>query len=96
MNALDFMPILFLYLDLFDAGLFRRPDTTEIFYTLMAELWEATVQAEHTHTHAFLQKLWENGRLLKCFTQNIDGLEERVGMRVGMDKVSQCVAHFLF
>src|SRR5262249_35245962 len=32
-------------------------------------------------THAFLARLDREGRLLRCYTQNIDGLEERVGLR---------------
>ena len=64
--------------DLFDAGLFRSPETTALFYTFMGELSVLCQKAQTTATHGFISFLHERGTLLRWYTQNIDGLEERV------------------
>ncbi|RKP08607.1 DHS-like NAD/FAD-binding domain-containing protein [Thamnocephalis sphaerospora] len=64
--------------ELFDASLFRSPHTTEVFYTFMGELRKACTKARPTPTHHFLARLKEEGQLLRCYTQNIDGLERVV------------------
>ncbi|EJU00021.1 DHS-like NAD/FAD-binding domain-containing protein [Dacryopinax primogenitus] len=65
--------------DLFDASLFRSPDSTALFYTFIAELKNAVNAAEPGATHRFLRLLEGKGKLLRSYTQNIDGLEERAG-----------------
>ncbi|RKP25798.1 DHS-like NAD/FAD-binding domain-containing protein, partial [Syncephalis pseudoplumigaleata] len=65
--------------ELFDATLFRSPHTTEIFYTFMGELRKACMKARPTPTHHFLARLKSDGKLLRCYTQNIDGLERNSG-----------------
>ncbi|KZT57871.1 DHS-like NAD/FAD-binding domain-containing protein [Calocera cornea HHB12733] len=66
--------------DLFDASLFRSPDSTALFYTFMAELKAAIDAAQPSRTHEFLKALDGRGKLLRSYTQNIDGLEQRVGI----------------
>lgn len=66
--------------DLFDINIFRKPQTTEIFYSFMAGLRTATFEACATPTHHLLKILKDNKKLLRCYTQNIDGLEYRVGL----------------
>ncbi|KAI8909449.1 DHS-like NAD/FAD-binding domain-containing protein [Powellomyces hirtus] len=66
--------------DLFDAALFRDPTSTSLFYTFMAELKTVVSRAEITPTHRFVKQLDVDHKLLRCYTQNIDGLELRLEM----------------
>ncbi|KAF8457565.1 DHS-like NAD/FAD-binding domain-containing protein, partial [Kalaharituber pfeilii] len=67
--------------DLFDSVLFSDPTMTSIFYTFLAELRSSVLKVEDTTpTHKFIRTLAETGRLLRCYTQNIDGLEGREGL----------------
>ncbi|KAJ6258285.1 hypothetical protein Dda_7206 [Drechslerella dactyloides] len=67
--------------DLFDAISFTNPITTSILYSFLAELRQ-TVKSipDSTPTHKFIKTLSETGRLLRCYTQNIDGLEALDGL----------------
>ena len=53
----------------------RRPAA---FYELARELWPGAYPP--TPTHLFIRLLHEKGRLLRCFTQNIDSLETAAGL----------------
>ncbi|KAI8084063.1 DHS-like NAD/FAD-binding domain-containing protein [Gilbertella persicaria] len=66
--------------ELFDATLFRSEKTIKCFYTFMAELRSLITNAEPTITHEFIQSLTEKGQLLRCYTQNIDFLEENLNI----------------
>jgi len=66
--------------DLFDASLFRNPVSTSVFYSFIAGLKQAIDGASPSHTHRFIKALDAKGRLLRSYTQNIDGLEERAGL----------------
>ncbi|KAI9597718.1 DHS-like NAD/FAD-binding domain-containing protein [Syncephalis fuscata] len=44
----------------------------------MGELRKACIKAQPTRTHHFLAHLKSEGKLLRCYTQNIDGLERVV------------------
>ncbi|RUS20902.1 DHS-like NAD/FAD-binding domain-containing protein, partial [Endogone sp. FLAS-F59071] len=70
--------------DLFDATLFQNPTSTAVFYTFMAELHTLISRAHHTRAHAFLRTLHDQGKLLRCYTQNIDCLERRVDLPADM------------
>ena len=48
------------------------------FYELARELWPGSYAP--TPTHAFIRLLHDKGRLLRCFTQNIDSLEAAAGI----------------
>lgn len=63
--------------DLFDASLFRNSESTKLFYTFMGELSALSSKARLTKTHGFISYLEKRGTLLRWYTQNIDGLEER-------------------
>ena len=63
--------------DLFDVILFNNATTTSLFYTFMAELRAAILSAHPTPTHKFIRTLRDRGQLVRNYTQNIDGLEER-------------------
>ncbi|KAJ3716285.1 DHS-like NAD/FAD-binding domain-containing protein [Lentinula guzmanii] len=66
--------------DLFDASLFRDPDSTAAFFCFISQLKQKIDVAEPTPTHEFLRILESKGKLLRSYTQNIDGMEERVGL----------------
>lgn len=66
--------------DLFDASLFRDPTSTAVFYTFISGLKRSIDVASPTPTHQFIKALDAKKRLLRSYTQNIDGLEERVGL----------------
>jgi len=69
--------------DLFSSGLFSNPTTTSLFYTFIAELSIACSAAKPTRTHHFLSKLEGKGKLLRSYTQNVDGLERSIGLESG-------------
>ncbi|KAI8622540.1 DHS-like NAD/FAD-binding domain-containing protein [Chytriomyces sp. MP71] len=74
--------------DMFDAALFRDPLSTQIFYTFIAELKVLSDAAQLTPTHNFLGSLRERGKLLRCYTQNIDCLEARLNLNFVRHPVS--------
>lgn len=69
--------------DLFSAGTFANPRSTSIFYTFIAELFHCCASAQPTRTHHFIRKLEQKGKLLRNYTQNIDGFERRMGLESG-------------
>lgn len=66
--------------DLFDASLFRDPTSTSVFYTFVSQLKQSVDGATPSPTHHFLKTLDAKKKLLRSYTQNIDGLEERAGL----------------
>lgn len=66
--------------DLFDASLFRDATSTAVFYTFISQLKQSIDRASPSSTHKFLKTLDAKGKLLRSYTQNIDGLEEQVGL----------------
>lgn len=66
--------------DLFDASLFRDPTSTAVFYTFISQLKKSIDAASPAPTHHFLKTLDTKKKLLRSYTQNIDGLEARAGL----------------
>ncbi|KAF7303260.1 HST3 protein [Mycena kentingensis (nom. inval.)] len=66
--------------DLFDASLFRDPTSTAVFHTFIAQLKQSIDAAEPGPTHHFIQTLDSKKKLVRSYTQNIDGFEARVGL----------------
>lgn len=66
--------------DLFSASLFRDPASTRLFYTFIAELKSSIDTAKPSPTHRFIKTLDSKGKLVRSYTQNIDGFEEQVGL----------------
>ena len=68
--------------DLFDCMVWSDPFTTSIFYMFISSLRQKirTDVKSTTRTHKFLRTLRDGGRLVRCYTQNIDCLEEREGL----------------
>ena len=74
--------------DLFDARVWKDPVSTATFYTFIASL-RKRIQDEvkqTSHTHKFIRALRDGGRLMRCYTQNIDGLEAREGLTLDLSK----------
>lgn len=70
---------------MFDCVLFKDPTSTKLFYSFITELRNSILDVkETTTTHKFIRTLADTGRLLRCYTQNIDGLEARVGLTTDM------------
>ncbi|KAG1762978.1 DHS-like NAD/FAD-binding domain-containing protein [Suillus occidentalis] len=67
--------------DLFDASLFRDSASTSVFYTFISQLKRSIDAATPAPTHKFIQTLDTKHKLVRSYTQNIDGLEERIGLR---------------
>jgi NAD-dependent histone deacetylase SIR2 len=66
--------------DLFDASLFRDATSTAVFYTFIAQLKQSIDSAVPAPTHHFIKTLDTKKKLLRSYTQNIDGLEARAGL----------------
>ncbi|KAK3389418.1 hypothetical protein B0H63DRAFT_98729 [Podospora didyma] len=66
--------------DLFDAQIWSCPQKTSVFYTFTATLRDKAQAAEPTSSHRFVSVLRDSRKLVRCYTQNIDQLEERVGL----------------
>ncbi|KAJ8521993.1 hypothetical protein ONZ45_g1387 [Pleurotus djamor] len=66
--------------DLFDASLFRDRQSTAVFYTFISQLKRSIDSADPSPTHRFIKSLDAKKKLLRSYTQNIDGLEEKVGL----------------
>lgn len=73
--------------DLFDARLFSSSKTTGLFYSMVSELKRMADLAQPTAFHHLLRMLDEQGRLLRVYTQNIDGLEAKAGLTFGLGRV---------
>lgn len=66
--------------DLFDASLFRDATSTAVFYTFISKLKQSIDAAAPAPTHRFIKTLDSKKKLLRSYTQNIDGLEARAGL----------------
>jgi NAD-dependent SIR2 family protein deacetylase len=73
--------------DLFSAHVFRDPVATTLFYKFISSLYKLSVSDEvkPTPTHQFISKLARRGKLVRCYTQNIDCLEDDVGLTQALD-----------
>ncbi|AET40325.1 NAD-dependent histone deacetylase HST3 Ecym_5587 [Eremothecium cymbalariae DBVPG len=68
--------------DMFDISLFQEEEKISVFATFMDSLHSSTIMAKPTRTHEFIAHLKNKKRLLRCYTQNIDGLEEQLGLEM--------------
>ena len=62
----------------------------EVFYTLAGDILPD--EKKFSPTHAFIKLLQDKGKLLTCYTQNIDNLEQSAG--ISKDKLIQCHGSF--
>ena len=74
--------------DLFDAQVWQDPTSTSVFYTFIASLRRTIQESIHnsTATHRFIKTLRDRGNLVRCYTQNIDGLESRLGLSADLGR----------
>ncbi|KAK0715989.1 hypothetical protein B0H67DRAFT_255712 [Lasiosphaeris hirsuta] len=70
--------------DLFDAQIWSCPVKTSVFYTFATTLRHKVRTAEPTNSHRFVSVLRDSRKLVRCYTQNIDQLEERVGLTTSL------------
>lgn len=68
--------------DLFDSVLWKDPVSTSVFYKFTASLRKKIREdvQQATPTHRFIRTLRDSRKLVRCYTQNIDGLESREGL----------------
>lgn len=67
--------------DLFDSMVWKDAFTTSIFYMFISSLRQKIQDVTApTTTHNFIKTLQDSGRLVRNYTQNIDCIEERLGM----------------
>ncbi|KAL2267906.1 hypothetical protein VTJ83DRAFT_5183 [Remersonia thermophila] len=70
--------------DLFDSQIWGCPVKTSVFYTFVSALRDKVRTAEPTRSHRFVSVLRDSRKLVRCYTQNIDQLEERVGLSTSL------------
>lgn len=77
--------IIFKGKDLFDISLFRNEITLSIFCMFMESIYQNSLRAEPTNTHKFIKILKEKKKLLRCYTQNIDSIEQRADLNLNFE-----------
>ncbi|KAK7450736.1 hypothetical protein CaCOL14_007097 [Colletotrichum acutatum] len=70
--------------DLFDASIWADPLRTSVFYTFATTLREKVKDVVPTESHHFIGHLRNRGKLVRCYTQNIDQIEEKVGLSTSL------------
>lgn len=70
--------------DLFDASIWSDPLRTSVFYTFATSLRQRIRDCEPTTSHRFIGHLRDRGKLVRCYTQNIDMIEEKVGLSTSL------------
>ena len=79
--------------DLFDSRLWSDPTSASVFYRFISSLREQIRNEvkRTTPTHHFIRLLRDRRKLVRCYTQNIDGLEtrERLSTDLGLGKGSR-------
>jgi NAD+-dependent protein deacetylase SIR2 len=63
---------------LFDVSVYNNPDDTEAHHDMVRELYEKTQQAKPTLFHHLVAALAAENRLLRLYSQNVDGLENQL------------------
>lgn len=66
--------------ELFDASIWADPLKTSVFYTFATNLRQKSRDADPTGCHQFIGHLSKTGKMVRCYTQNIDLLEDKVGL----------------
>ena len=74
--------------DLFDSSLWRDNRSTSVFYRFIASLRKMIRDEveKATATHKLIRVLRDRKKLVRCYTQNIDGLETRENLCVEMER----------
>ncbi|KAK5123054.1 hypothetical protein LTR85_003250 [Meristemomyces frigidus] len=61
--------------DLFDASVYRDDVSTKLFHSMVTSMSRMTKVAKPTAFHHMLATMAKEGRLLRLYSQNVDGLE---------------------
>ncbi|KAK5991804.1 NAD-dependent histone deacetylase HST3 [Cladobotryum mycophilum] len=78
--------------NIFSANILRRPGGPEMLAKKASELYEKAIAAEPTITHYLIRTLRDQRQLRRCYTQNIDMLESKIGLSVDMnDPETDCI-----
>ncbi|KAL9000460.1 MAG: hypothetical protein Q9169_000977 [Polycauliona sp. 2 TL-2023] len=74
--------------DLFDARIWKDPTGTSVFYKFIASLRRRIREEvkQTTPTHRFIRTIRDSHKLVRCYTQNIDGLESRLGLSMDLEQ----------
>ena len=82
--------------DLFDSVIWKDPLTTSVFYKFTASLRRKIREdiKQTTPTHRFIRTLRDSRKLVRCYTQNIDGLESREGLCADLSRGKGTRARF--
>ncbi|KAK1959890.1 Hst3 protein [Colletotrichum sublineola] len=72
--------------DLFDASIWADPLRTSVFYTFATTLRQKVKDVAPTESHYFIGHLRNRGKLVRCYTQNIDQIEEKVGLSTSLQE----------
>lgn len=70
---------------MFDANIWADPVKTSVFYTFATTLRQKVKAADPTDSHHFISHLRDTGKLVRCYTQNIDEIEEKVGLATSLE-----------
>ncbi|EFX02195.1 yor025wp-like protein [Grosmannia clavigera kw1407] len=70
--------------ELFDASIWADPLKTSVFYTFATTLRQKVKSVIPTPSHQFISNLRDTGKLVRCYTQNIDEIEEKVGLTTSL------------
>ncbi|KAI0391054.1 DHS-like NAD/FAD-binding domain-containing protein [Xylariaceae sp. FL0594] len=60
---------------LFDASVYKHDSTTSYFHTMVRDLSQLVKDAKPTPFHHLVASLSKEGRLLRLYTQNVDGID---------------------
>ncbi|KAL3952803.1 hypothetical protein ACCO45_012746 [Purpureocillium lilacinum] len=77
--------------DVFSESATRSPEGRARLLKVALELRQNARIARPTQTHRLLDTLRIRGQILRCYTQNIDMLEEKAGLSVGVDPGYNCI-----
>lgn len=75
--------------DLFDASVYRDETATSSFHTMVSSMSRMTKGAKPTAFHQMLATLAHEGRLLRLYSQNVDGIDtslEPLSTRIPLSK----------
>ncbi|KAF2859844.1 DHS-like NAD/FAD-binding domain-containing protein [Piedraia hortae CBS 480.64] len=61
--------------DLFDASVYKDSDSIRTFHSMVTSLYKSTKKAKATPFHRMLARIADEGRLMRLYSQNVDGLD---------------------
>ncbi|KAK3305048.1 DHS-like NAD/FAD-binding domain-containing protein [Chaetomium strumarium] len=77
--------------DTFCAAALRDPRRRADSFRSALHLYKLAKDSKPTEAHTFVTQLRNVGKLLRCYTQNVDQLHERAGLSTGLVENVKCV-----